>query len=158
MTKHRHAEMIKAKADNMELVVFYKDCYYPEQGWKETSQLPMQEEFKYFLCLPQHKEACLHWLNGGETQMHADNRYFDIEMRESTPRWSARRIFMNDRANTRIKPKKEKLYIAVKTDKHEHLGGCRKVRICSHAFVSKEDAESYLDLSDSQLVEIEVDQ
>ena len=39
--------------------------------------------------------------------MHADNRYFDIEMRESTPRWSARRIFMNDRANTRIKPKSE---------------------------------------------------
>ena len=57
----------------------------------------------------------------------------------------------------RIKPKREKLYIAVKTDKHEHLGGCRKVRICSHAFVSKEDAESYLDLSDSQLIEIEVD-
>jgi hypothetical protein len=57
----------------------------------------------------------------------------------------------------RIKPRKEKLWLAVKTDKHEHLGGCRKVRICSHAFVNKTDAEEYLDLTGSQLIEIEVE-
>ena len=65
---------------------------------------------------------------------------------------------MSEYTNIRTKSQKQKLWIAVKTDRHVYLGGCRKVRICSHAFVSKEDAESYLDLSDSQLVEIEVDQ
>lgn len=119
MSKHKHADLIKAKVDNMELVVFYSDTYDQSGKWQETSQLPMQEEFKYFLCLPQHKKACLHWLNGGETQMHADNRYFDIEMCESTPRWSARRIFMNDRANTRIKPRKEKRWIAINIKNHD---------------------------------------
>ena len=147
MIKHKHADLIKAKVDNMALVVFYKDCYYPEQGWQETSQLPMQEEFDYFLCLPQHKDACLRWLNGDDVQMQSDDEWLDIKDPS---------IFMSEYTNIRTKSQKQKLWIAVKTDKHEHLGGCRKVRICSHAFVSKVEAESYLDLSDAQLVEIEI--
>ena len=147
MTEHKHADLIKAKVDNMALVVFYKDCYYPEQGWQETSQLPMQEEFDYFLCLPQHKDACLRWLNGDDVQMQSDDEWLDIKDPS---------IFMSEYTNIRTKSQKQKLWIAVKTDKHEHLGGCRKLRICSHAFVNKQDAEDYLDLSDAQLVEIEI--
>ena len=161
MTKHVHAEMIKAKADNMELVVFYSDTYDQSEKWQETSQLPMQEEFKYFLCLPKHNEngQCLHWLNGGMVQLINDthNDWVDCGTYDEYPEWYAEEWMMNSKNKYRIKPRKEKLYIAVKTDKHERLGGCRKVRICSHAFVSKEDAESYLDLSDSQLVEIEIE-
>lgn len=155
MTKHVHAEMIKAKADNMGLVVFRKN-YDNSWGEIQCHDCCFMQDFEYFLCLPQHKEACLHWLNGGEIEFTSD---FSDGWTEYEPirSWGAGSVFMQSEYKFRIKPRKEKLYIAVKTDKHERLGGCRKVRICSHAFVSKEDAESYLDLSDSQLVEIEIE-
>ena len=148
MAAHKYTSMIKAKADNMELVVFCKDSYDDANKWQETSQMPFQEEFDYFLCLPQHKDACLRWLNGGDVQMQSDDEWLDIKDPS---------IFMSEYTNIRTKSQKQKLWIAVKTDKHEHLGGCRKVRICSHAFVNKQDAEDYLDLSESQLIEIEVE-
>lgn len=156
MTAHKHAKLIKAKADNMELVVFCKDSYDDANKWQETSQMPFQEEFDYFLCLPKHKEACLHWLNGGEIEFNSE---FSDGWEEYEPirYWSLDSVFMQDDYQLRVKPRKEKLWLAVKTDKHEHLGGCRKVRICSHAFVNKQDAEDYLDLSESQLIEIEVE-
>ena len=62
--KHKHYDKIVAKAANMSLVVFCRDAYHAEEGWFETSNLPIQDEFDYYLCLPQHKEACLAWLNG----------------------------------------------------------------------------------------------
>lgn len=62
--KHKHYDKIVAKAANMDLVVFCRDAYHVKEGWFETYNLPIQEEFDYFLCLPQHKESCLAWLNG----------------------------------------------------------------------------------------------
>lgn len=57
----------------------------------------------------------------------------------------------------REKPEKtEKLYIVVNTSRYETLGKNRKVRICSHAFTNKEDAESYRRVDVSQVVEIAV--
>ena len=55
-----------------------------------------------------------------------------------------------------IEPDTETLYISVQNDRYEHLGGFRKVRVCSHAFVNREDAENYLSLENSELVEIKV--
>lgn len=157
MTAHKHAEMIKAKADNMDLVVLCKDSYDQANKWQETSQLPIQEEFDYFLCLPQYKDTCLHWLGGGEIEINAtfeDDEWIGYDPVES---WSAGSVFMQCDHGLRAKPRKEKLWIAVKTDKHENIGGCRKVRICSHAFVNKQDAVDYLDLDSAQLVEIEIE-
>lgn len=56
--KHKHAELIKAKVDDMSLVVFEKDPI----GWRmrTTDIIYMNEGKDYFLCLPQHKEECLH--------------------------------------------------------------------------------------------------
>ena len=153
--KHRHHDMICAKAANMDLVVFVKN-----DEWDLTESCNDALMFfagkDYFLCLPKHKEACLHWLNGGDVEFISD---FSDGWTDYDPLsvWTAGSVFMQIDYKFRIKPRMEKLYIAVKTDKHERLGGCRNVRICSHAFVSKEDAESYLDLSDSQLVEIEIE-
>ncbi|AUR87927.1 hypothetical protein NVP1106O_04 [Vibrio phage 1.106.O._10N.286.51.F7] len=69
--RHKHYDMIVAKAENMELVVFYKlPC---EEWWQPDSEceaLPDEVEIDYFLCLPKHKEACLHWLNGGDVEFH----------------------------------------------------------------------------------------
>lgn len=62
--KHKHYNKIVAKAANMSLVVFCRDTYHIGEGWFETHNLPIQDEFDYYLCLPQHKEDCLAWLNG----------------------------------------------------------------------------------------------
>ena len=159
MTAHKHAKLIKAKADNMELVVFCKDSYDDANKWQETSQMPFQEEFDYFLCLPKHKDACLYWLNGGDVQYkcHPFDEWLNIEGKGGVASWGDDVVFMQHGFSSRTKPRKEKLWLAVKTDKHEHLGGCRKVRICSHAFVNKQDVEDYLDLDSAQLIEIEVE-
>lgn len=113
MTAHKHAEMIKAKADNMELVVFFK---LPGEEWWQIdgSQLPDDDEISYFLCLPQHKEACLHWLNGGEVQTR--NSYSDLGWDTLLPfedRWTKVSHFMCVDILLRIKPRKEKRWIAI---------------------------------------------
>src|SRR6056297_543095 len=68
--RHKNAEMIKAKVDNMELVVFYK---LPNEEWwqseSESTILPDEDDIEYFLCLPKHKNAVLNALNGGESQV-----------------------------------------------------------------------------------------
>lgn len=58
MAAHKHAEMIKAKADNMELVLFSE---HVEGGWVVCGgNLPSNESLNYFLCLPKHKShACI---------------------------------------------------------------------------------------------------
>lgn len=110
--KHKHYEMIVAKASNMGLVCFVKR---PDVEWVECDDriLPCIDEHEYFLCLPQHKDACLHWLNGGKSQVEytkASYPYWcDIDSDEVN--WTAGHIFMDELLNIRIKPKKEKRWI-----------------------------------------------
>lgn len=157
--RHPYYDMIVAKAANMDLVVFRKHDngeWMPLHGQDEVK---IKRSGEYFLCHPKHKDECLHWLNGGEVETDiakVDWLSIDNYEESSLKQWTPTQGFMEESLEFRIKPRKEKLYIAVKTGKHEYLGGCRKVRICSHAFVSKDDALSYLDLTDSQLLEIEV--
>lgn len=154
--KHKHYDMIVAKAANMDLVIFRKD--YQNTPWRRLvgSELPTYESKEYFLCLPQHKDACLHWLNGGEVEFFGQ---FTDDWTEYDPikSWGIGSVFMQSDYEFRIKPHKEKRWIAVNTKNIEHLGGLRKVNICSHAFLDKSQAEEYLNLEDSQLIEIEVD-
>lgn len=70
--KHKHYDKIVAKSANMNLVVFCRDAYHVEEGWFETPNLPIQDEFDYYLCLPQHKKACLAWLNGANINFTSD--------------------------------------------------------------------------------------
>lgn len=64
--RHKNADMIKAKVDNVDLIVFSKAKNLGD--WREVSLIALivNDNFDFFLCLPQHKEACLHWLNGGD--------------------------------------------------------------------------------------------
>ncbi|AUR82889.1 hypothetical protein NVP1029O_56 [Vibrio phage 1.029.O._10N.261.55.A7] len=111
--KHKHVDMITAKANNMSLVVFANDI--DSDGWFELNHFPMwDEEHDYFLCLPQHKEACLHWLSGGAVQYFFDGEW--IECRDaifSNFEWDAGHIFTDEKTTYRIKPHKEKRWIAV---------------------------------------------
>lgn len=112
--KHKHYEMIMAKAANMELVVFLEN----DQGWSEKenqSDIQFHEQFDYFLCLPQHKESCLHWLNGGvdlDVKIYSGN-WFDYSIVNTGKPWSYDRDFMQSQHWFRIKPKKEKRWIGL---------------------------------------------
>lgn len=108
--KHKHYEMIVAKAANMSLVRMY---YGREKGEWEVS--PMQDFLfydnnEYFLCLPQHKEACLHWLNGGKLTNKQGSLSWS---RPSDTQWSPDSSFMDENEDIRIPPKKEKRWIAI---------------------------------------------
>lgn len=116
MTAHKHYEMIVAKAENMDLVTFVK--FGNEWMVSEPNEtgviLTFDDRYDYFLCLPQHKEACLHWLNGGEAQIeyiHASYPVWNFIDNDATE-WSAGHVFMDEKLNIRIKPRKEKRWIA----------------------------------------------
>ena len=114
--KHKHYEMIVAKAANMDLVVFRKGinggCEWYEAGDSQC----WQENANYFLCLPQHNESgqCLHWLNGGEVQTRRGCS--DLGWDTLLPfegEWNKVSHFMCVDILLRIKPKKQKCWILV---------------------------------------------
>ena len=115
MTAHKHAAMIKAKADNMELVVFTKNPQSDGKWWAlENSKriIPCFSGDHYFSCLPQHKEACLYWLNGGKIQYKTE---LVPEFQDYQPdiEFGLGSIFMQPDFEIRIKPRKEKRWIAI---------------------------------------------
>jgi hypothetical protein len=105
--------MIKAKADNMELVVFVKN-----DEWDLTESCNDALMFfagkDYFLCLPQHNKdgQCLHWLNGGKIQYKTE---LVPEFQDYQPHveFGLGSIFMQPDFEIRIKPRKEKRAIGV---------------------------------------------
>lgn len=150
MTRHKHADMIIAKAENMDLVVFGKLAENADSAWTEITFREMIENhfFDYFLCLPQHKEACLHWLNGGKvifTNSHGKER----ESYNHSITWSHVHSFMNDSELSRIKPRKEKRYLMANS-----MSGA-----CTNHFSTPERALDCIAGTDKrwQLIEIEVE-
>ena len=116
---HRHIQMIAAKAADMGLVVFQTRATVKEIRWhmKPLNCIPSNPNFDYFLCLPQHKEECLHWLNGGSVQNFngcwADCEDFNIPFHITHCLDS---LFMYEEREIRIKPKKVKRWIGVSDD------------------------------------------
>ena len=109
--KHVHYDKIVAKAANMELVVFCKGI---NDGceWHEVKRFPnWQTNASYFLCLPQHKETCLHWLNGGESQVASISSGWLPANLGDPAEWGGEWWYMNPNGESRIKPKKEKRWI-----------------------------------------------
>lgn len=119
--KHKHYDMIVAKADNVALVVFARignEWYEPT-----ASDLMMfnNGHDEYFLCLPQHKDACLHWLNGGRIQYKTElvPEYQDYQPDIA---FSLGSIFMQEEFYIRIKPKREKRWIGVSSSSCHSTG------------------------------------
>lgn len=115
--KHKHVEMICAKADNMDLISFFKNNAgeWIKKGIQSNTLFNVG--YKYFLCLPKHEEACLHWLNGGVVQFESvgDYDWADIK-RIGACAWSESTVFMSYGYNTRIKPKKVKRWVIYNKD------------------------------------------
>lgn len=155
MTKHKHYEMIVAKAANMELELFFRDSC---NSWRPCtmSYLVGNDSGDYFLCLPQHKEACLHWLNGGDAQILHSPRHdwMTLESYEVDPKWYNNSDFMSDECKIRIKPKKEKRWIGYCANTNQTF---------PHPQVSMDVAEDYAarnygyKMEAWQFIEIEVE-
>ena len=141
MTQHRHAEMIKAKADNMELVVFINN--YGQWEISDLNKLIELHGMPFFLCLPQHNEngQCLHWLNGGNIQLQDFPTNPFVDYFDQLSSWSPELWWMSEQCNIRIKPKKEKRLIAIHPE-------------TSDIFVA---TSAYIAHDGFQLIEIEVD-
>jgi hypothetical protein len=111
--KHKHYDLIVAKAADMNLVVLsqnQKDGSWLVQNDQGTTDFG--ECINYFLCLPQHKEACLHWLNGGESEHGGEFGQWNSCEGWNKKWFSTTCGFMRSSHQTRIKPKKEKRWIA----------------------------------------------
>ncbi|MCP3680898.1 MAG: hypothetical protein GY782_11850 [Gammaproteobacteria bacterium] len=140
--KHKHCDMIIAKAKNKHLVQFLK----VNDEWIECEDdrviILFDERCEYFLCLPQHNEngQCLHWLNGGEVQVYC-NSWRDCVTKND---WRHNHMFMDCKAKFRIKPEKEKRWIIATPD-----------ALASMIFKSKEKAEQVAE--GGQVIEIEVE-
>lgn len=150
--KHKHYDMIVAKAENMDLETFLN----LDGKWKlMVNAVPISEESEYFLCLPQHKEACLHWLNGGGVQDNFEGEWSDCPFlsqtintdSENSLTFSVHHMFMNEEFNFRIAPKKEKRWIIVDPKTDYTFNGL---------YFSKESAENE-NGSSHQVIEIEVE-
>lgn len=158
--KHKHYDMIVAKAANMDLVVFCKNAVdeWIYQEYAETDVKFSETGFGYFLCLPQHKEACLHWLNGGGVQQKpVDDEGCGwvtcADVNKVT--WMSWTSFMKDELEFRIKPKKEKRWIGVYGN-HVTDGMYPTKDLCERC-VNRSDKFKHTAPEGWQFIEIEVE-
>lgn len=111
MTAHKHAAMIKAKADNMDFVAISKRS---DENWRAVGDWPEWfQDREYFLCLPKHKDAVLHILNGGDGEVNYGEFWQDCNVGQPAE-WHPRWWCMNEVCESRIKPRKEKRWIVAK--------------------------------------------
>lgn len=137
MSAHKHAEIIKAKADNMDLSLFGNAI---GGEWRECTLADLTIAtgfYDFFLCLPQHKETCLHWLNGGGCQLRFEDSWgAGAVTKEEIGDWRDNLIWMKDQ-EIRIKPRKEKRWIAVNNSGYA----------TPMTFISKQECENYVSVS-----------
>ncbi len=151
--KHKYYEMIVAKAANMDLVLFVRAQVSPgSYQWDLTdlADLCKNQNKKFFACLPQHKQACLHWLNGGDSQILNSPRHewMTLESYEKDPAWHAYSDFMSSECQTRIKKKKVKRWVVI----DENLNVLPKLWVDPEALETAMEKKS-----DHQFIEIEVE-
>lgn len=148
MTVHKYAEMIKTKADNMELVVFKYSGVYAKWIESDFVSLIDDPDHLYFLCLPQHKEACLHWLQGDIIEYSHDqgNSWTWYDLSVDQPKYP-----LEDMTGSefifRIKPEKVARWVAT-------LNGWNASQ---RVFSSKQEAIDVLGSDGYQFHEIEVE-
>lgn len=116
--KSKYAELFTAKLNDMDLVLFEKHRDWDKWTIAGGSDryFMVSDNFEYFLCLPQHKEAVLNALNGGESQLTFDGTTWDKCNLNQPVEWSEDWWYMKGESQSRIKPKKEKRLIVYRND------------------------------------------
>lgn len=133
MTARKHAEMIKRWADDDSLIYFTRSRKH--QIWMTEVMPVWSDNFEHFLCLPQHKDACLHWLNGGDCLISFDSvkDVCGVINGQSEKKWKITGGFMNQSATVRIKPRKEKRWITY-NPKTREVYNCGKGQTPANGF------------------------
>ena len=154
--KHANADMTKAVLDNTELAIFCEVVDDENGNYWAVSNLSSLVSCtnKFFVCLPQHKETCLHWLNGGDVQvrsrMSCGESFGDWDglcpLVEQDSTWKKTSHFMSRWFEIRIKPKKEKRWIVWDLDKDRY-----------HCTFKKNPEGNYLANFNFQILEVEVE-
>lgn len=143
MTKHKHYDMIVAKAENMELACLTRHTTH--DLWREQagqySHVFFGEMADYFLCLPEHTEACLNWLNGFGVRTVNNGIVITKKLKQKTPIWTPSTIFMRPDASFEVLKGKRKKWIVYRTD---------------GAVVGPFDNKETADKCSGQVIEIEV--
>jgi len=153
--KVKHYDMVVAKAANFELVQLMKiNKVWEVVGSNCSETINFSSDYDYFLCLPKHTDAVLEKLNGGECQLCNDVDWIDANS-EQFDEWGDIWWYMCDKYESRIKPKKEKRWIAVTRSGNDCL---------EKLFDSKESAKKFIVgfypnnlVSDFQFIEVEVE-
>ncbi len=135
----KHCDIMIAKAKNKHLIQFVK---YDDK-WSEISDhqfISFDERLDYFLCLPRHNEACLHWLNGGKVEFKRG----DVWVGYICAGWASNTKWMSEQVELRIKPKTEERWVIATPE-----------ALASVIFKSKKLAEQAA--KGGQVIEIEVE-
>ncbi len=150
--KHKHFDLIVAQAANTSLIKYVKLL----DNWAATTTDEWNFASEYFLCLPQHKEACLHWLNGGEVQYSLNNiDWFDKDSHGINSERMDIEYFNSPTHSMRIKPKKEKRWLGVYGN-HVTDGMYPTKELCQRC-VSRSDKFKHCAIEGWQFIEIEVE-
>ncbi|AUR87847.1 hypothetical protein NVP1105O_04 [Vibrio phage 1.105.O._10N.286.49.B4] len=155
--KSKYAELFTAKLNDMDLVLFEKHKDWDKWALAVNSDrcFMVGNNFDYFLCLPQHKEACLHWLNCGDVQHLDKGSHVDMtSMNDLKSRvgkiWSYECAWMDDDCEIRIKQKKEKRWM-IYSERPLSIEIFSDESVCDTVFSSKLPTEN------KQKIEIEVE-
>ena len=122
--KHPHAEMIKAFLDNTEICVLINHEDEGKWLYANPGALLDYQNQEFFACLPQHKEAVLNVLNGGESQTYREGGTWKLAVCGSG--WNSDFWYMREDKESRIKPRKEERWIAVSGDATSNLYKTRR--------------------------------
>ena len=159
MGKCKNYEMVIAKANNDNLFVFVNN--FGEWELSDFKSLVGVSDFEYFLCLPQHKEACLHWLNGGGVQykLEKEKRWTNIAPYVEIPKCKPHGFFMGTNYGYvyRIKPKKVKRVIGVNVKTGQTTSAYELDKEGNYA-VDEVRLTKNSAISDWQFIEIEVEE
>ncbi|QAU04500.1 hypothetical protein Va1_147 [Vibrio phage Va1] len=113
--KHRHCDMITSVINDMNLSVFVCVVSHTIGGgqtvrherWLQSDigSMANDQRDNYFVCLPQHEESCIHWLNGGNVQSCRGNSIWNDVLEKYGPdnNWHVGHLFMQENVQIRIK-------------------------------------------------------
>lgn len=112
--KRKHSEMIKAWADNNELVALVKTS----TRWVSANSLTWNEGYEYFVCHEKHEYAVIALLNGGKAEVMVGYgidykpRWTDCYL-PSNKEWESHGWYMSDEIESRVKLGKQTRYAYV---------------------------------------------
>ena len=125
---HAHIDMICAKAANMELIMFAREGERDDGQWYEIKCMPRWRGKNYFLCHRKHKYTVLRSLNGevAEFETSVEEGVHALEKAD----WHPLSWYMFENTTSRIKPRKEKRWIAYNRDNGNVYGVFHNIGAC----------------------------